>query len=105
MGDGWICPSVPCPGPAPTESNPIVIEIPISSPVQIMESTDCPNPCPWNYSGLQTKPGTNCKKFVNCVDGEVTDHFACYADNFFSDQSKGCLNIRDMGDGWICPSV
>eukprot|EP00581_Thalassiosira_minuscula_P003924 CAMPEP_0183746096 /NCGR_PEP_ID=MMETSP0737-20130205/66577_1 /TAXON_ID=385413 /ORGANISM="Thalassiosira miniscula, Strain CCMP1093" /LENGTH=782 /DNA_ID=CAMNT_0025981777 /DNA_START=50 /DNA_END=2398 /DNA_ORIENTATION=- len=111
MEAGWTCPQKSCPTPAPAESNPIAINIPINTPITIPinieedESSDCPNPCKPNNSGLQTKPGTNCKKIVNCVNGAVTDEFECYADNFFSKESGACLNIRDMGDGWICPSV
>lgn len=63
------------------------------------ESDDCPNPCPANYTGLQRKPGTLCKEYVQCNKGNVLSQFECYGEAIF-DSKKGYCD-----GGWNDPST
>lgn len=69
---------------------------------------DCPNPCHDVYSGLQLKPKTDCKIYVQCEDGEVIGEFECYGDNYFMQESGSCesrSSVINLREDWICPQV
>jgi len=117
--DSTRCSAVDCPKSEPTSSPVVSIalvapEIPaigISStnaePSTDTEFTtkDCSNPCLRNYSGLKTKPGTNCQAFAECENGEVVGEFVCYGDNYFVEESRSCVNVGVLIQGWSCPPV
>ena len=50
--------------------------------------TDCPNPCPVDFTGLQSKPLSDCKSYVECEEGQVVQDLDCTTGSTF-DPSKG----------------
>lgn len=87
----YTCDVVICPEREPTVS-PTAMEIPDSpdSGSSIDESADCPNPCPVGFDGSQTRPGTQCKKYVSCVSGEVKEEKECFGDTVFNPNVQYC---------------
>lgn len=71
---------------APTSSN--FLDSTVSDIV--IESVDCPNPCPVSFNGLTTVPGTECKKYVSCEDGDVKGEFECFGDAIFDANNQYC---------------
>ncbi|KAL7470586.1 hypothetical protein ACHAXS_010832 [Conticribra weissflogii] len=85
--------NITSPIPTPEESETIDVIIDIEN-----ESDNCPNPCPANFTGLQRKPGTLCKEYVQCNKGNVFSQFECYGEAIF-DTEKGYCD-----GGWSDPS-
>mmetsp|Transcript_910 Transcript_910/g.1752 ORF Transcript_910/g.1752 Transcript_910/m.1752 type:complete len:881 (-) Transcript_910:121-2763(-) len=86
--------NITSPTATPGETDTIDIIIDVEN-----ESGDCPNLCPANYTGLQRKPGTLCKEYVQCSKGNVLSEFKCYGEAIF-DAEKGYCD-----GGWNNPST
>lgn len=104
------CGKTPCPTREPTQSPaaPIHITVPqtpsvISIPVEIHGGADFYNPCEWTYSGLEPKPFTQCKEYVECDDGEVVGEFTCSGEDVFVREAGECKNM--IMEGWTCRLV
>eukprot|EP01082_Thalassiosira_pseudonana_P004651 g4370.t1 g4370 contig15:888758-891022(-) len=89
--DSVTCVDAPCPTVSPISAEE-------AGPV---ESDNCPNPCQPGFSGFQTRPGTGCSKYVQCLDGEVTDELSCTGDNIFKQSGGYC----DWPGGSTCDPV
>jgi len=56
----------------------------------VVESADCPNPCPVSFNGFTTVPGTDCKNYVLCQDGDVKGDLECFGDTIFNANDQLC---------------
>ena len=99
------------PSASPVVSTAITIEMPEPAVVDILvgdgSSDDCSNSCLLNYTGLQAKPGANCKKIVECDNGQVISEMECPGELFFIEESGVCENTainKDLSN-WTCPEV
>ena len=90
----YDCLSVTCPEREADENAAIeVIEGSVAS------EADCPNPCPYDFTGFTTRPGSGCKQYVTCGNGVVTQEFECYDDLLFNENAKYC----DWPSSYSCP--
>lgn len=56
---------------------------------------DCPNPCPWRYSGFVSIPNANCKLYAQCREGNPIGEFECFGDYIFVESKGGCEFVSD----------
>lgn len=56
---------------------------------------DCPNPCPWRYSGFVSIPNTNCKLYAQCREGNPIGEFECFGEYIFVESKGGCEVVSD----------
>ena len=61
-------------------------------PIQVNE---CPNPCPWEYSGFISIPNTNCKLYAQCREGNPIGEFECFGEFIFVESKGGCEFVSD----------
>ncbi|KAL9188612.1 hypothetical protein ACHAXT_006990 [Thalassiosira profunda] len=66
-----------------------------------MNWEDCVNPCPRGFTGFQTRPGTNCKKYVLCQSGVVMEELECFGDTLFNEMVSYC----DWPGSYTCSIV
>lgn len=107
--------------PSPVVTTTITIEVPEPTVVDILvvdgsenstivvdgSSDDCSNSCVLNHTGLQTKPGTNCKNFVECENGQVISEMECAGELYFIEESGVCedTEFNENLSNWSCPEV
>ncbi len=56
---------------------------------------ECPNPCPYEYTGFITIPDTSCKSFAQCRNGNPIGEFKCFGEFIFVEAKGGCDVIDD----------
>lgn len=66
--------------------------------IEIIVDGDCPNPCPWKFTGLITVPGTSCKNYVQCQNGKPIGELECFGKYIFVEEKGGCDIINDAAD-------
>lgn len=52
--------------------------------------TDCPNPCPVDFTGLKPKPLSDCQSYVECEDGRVVQDLDCTTGSTFDPDKGSC---------------
>ena len=102
------CAPAPCPEQS-HQSPPSPINAPMTVTPVISEeekSEDCSNPCPLEYSGLLPKPGTMCKRYIECSKGSVFSEFECFGTQFFHSEKGTCTDLLNGSEETVeslCP--
>ena len=60
-----------------------------------IQVNECPNPCPWEYSGFISIPNTNCKLYAQCREGNPIGEFECFGEFIFVESKGGCEFVSD----------
>ncbi|KAL7542299.1 hypothetical protein ACHAXR_011641 [Thalassiosira sp. AJA248-18] len=81
----YTCSAVECPERDPSQAPVEAIPDP-----SISESADCPNPCPIGYTGFKTRPGSQCKQYASCENGEVVNELECFGGTVFNPSAQFC---------------
>jgi hypothetical protein len=64
--------------------------------IQVIVTGECPNPCPWEYTGFTTIPDTSCKLFAQCRNGNPIGEFECFGEYIFDEAKGGCDVVSDI---------
>mmetsp|Transcript_3028 Transcript_3028/g.6259 ORF Transcript_3028/g.6259 Transcript_3028/m.6259 type:complete len:546 (+) Transcript_3028:157-1794(+) len=51
---------------------------------------ECPNPCPWRFTGFILIPNTSCKSYAQCRNGNPIGEFQCFGNYIFAESKGGC---------------
>lgn len=70
-----------------TDENTVDIEVTVNG--------ECPNPCPWEYTGFMTIPDTTCKSYAQCLNGIPIGEFECFGNYIFVESKGGCDFVSD----------
>eukprot|EP00986_Skeletonema_menzelii_P010229 scaffold4939_cov149-Skeletonema_menzelii.AAC.2 len=60
-----------------------------------IQVNECPNPCPWSYSGFISIPNSNCKSYAQCRNGNPIGEFECFGEYIFVESRGGCDYAND----------
>ncbi len=60
-----------------------------------IQVNECPNPCPWRYSGFISIPNSKCKLYAQCREGNPIGEFECFGEFIFVESKGGCEFASD----------